>query len=308
MSFIAGLFGPRIKLARDRVTRLPRRARKGAKEQVDTIQRIVDDISGMPGIADVSKTKRVPRGIYQRIDDLLAAYDRYIEVVRRELDNDDLAQAGTPEGKGACYAAPFGLSGVETLAIYREVRTWKDFSSVAQRLGELGEQQFKAIQAGHRGKNPERIRMTGKAASQGRKQFAERGEPCPMLSKAGRCRIWDRRPITCRMHHIGGDAALADPRHERHEQGEYINIRLPVRPQVTLAQMDKRMALGLSPFMYAGLLQVLQMTDGELLLEVGEAPRKMQQDGRVAQRANRNVKHAKKYQKKKKKKQKPKRK
>ena len=31
--------------------------------------------------------------------------------------------------------------------------------------------------------------------------------------------------------------------------------------------------------------------------EVGEAPRKMQQDGRVAQRANRNVKHAKKFQK-----------
>ena len=44
------------------------------------------------------------------------------------------------------------------------------------------------------------------------------------------------------------------------------------------------------------------IAEGELLQEVGEAPQRMQQDGRVAQKANRNVKHAKKYQKKAKKK------
>nr|WP_255216169.1 YkgJ family cysteine cluster protein [Pseudenhygromyxa sp. WMMC2535] len=147
--------------------------------------------------------------------------------------------------------------------------------------------------------------MTSKAAGMGRKQFAERGEPCPFLDQGkGRCRIWERRPAVCRMQHITGDPTLADPRHERHEQVEVVNIRLPVRPQVSLSQIDKRMGLGISPFLYAGVLQLLQLSEGQMLLEVGEAPRPMQQDGRVVQRANRNVKHAKKYQKKKKKKKK----
>lgn len=302
LNFISALFGPRIKLARDRVTRLPRKVRKAAKEHVETMQTIVDDIGGMEGIADMANSKRAPRGFFDRVGDLLTAYDRYLATIREQLDIEDAVQAGTPEGQGACYAAPFGVSGIEALAIYREIRTWKDFPQVAQRLGELGELQFKDIQSGHTGKDPERIRMTSKAAGLGRKHFAERGEACPFLSSKGRCRIWDVRPMTCRMHHITGDPELADPRHEQHEDCEVVNIRVPVRPQVALSQIDKRMALGLSPFLYASVLQILQLTEGELIQEIGEAPRPMQQDGRVVRKANRNVKHAKKYKKKKKKK------
>lgn len=298
--FVAALFGPRIKLPRDRVTRIARRARKQGKEHTEALQRIVDEISGLPGIADVSKNKRLPRGFYSRVDDLYTAYDRYIAAVTAELGIQDAVRPGTPEGKGACYAAPFGVTGIEALALYREIRTWRDFPQVAQRLGELGEQQFKDIQQGHKGKDPEQIRMTSKAAGNGRKMFAKRGEPCPLLDKSkGRCRVWERRPISCRMHHITGDASLADPQHERHEELELVNIRLPARPQVTLSQTDKRMELGISPFMYASVLQILQLGDGQLLQEVGEAPQRMQQDGRVVQKANRNVKHAKKFQKKK---------
>lgn len=300
LNFLAALFGPRVKLPRDRVSRLPRRARKRTQEQVAAMQRIVDDISGLPGIADVAKTKRLPKGFYARVDDMLSAYDRYIEAVRAELGIERAAVPGTPEGKGACYAAPFGISGPEALAIYREVRTWKDFPQVAQRLGELAEQQFNDISSRHSGGDPEKIRMTSKAAGEGRKVFAERGQPCPFLDTSkGRCRVWEVRPMTCRMHHIKGDAALADPRHEKHAAVDVVNIRVPVRPQVSLSQIDKRMALGLSPFVYASVLQLLQLGEGQLLQEVGEAPRPMQQDGRVAQKANRNVKHAKKFQKKK---------
>jgi hypothetical protein len=296
LNFLAALFGPRIKLPRDQVSRIPRRARKAAREHVETMQRVVDDISGLEGIADVSKTKRLPRGFSERVDDLLTAYDRYMEVVRAEMGITGAAVPGTPEGVGGCYAAPMGVSGVESLAIYREIRTWKDFPQVGQRLGELGEQQFKDIQTGHTGKDPEKIRMTSKAAGLGRKQFAERKQACPFLDQSkGRCRVWERRPIVCRMHHIVGDAALADPTHERHAEVKVVNIRLPVRPQVVISQIDKRMALGLSPFVYASQLQLLQLAEGQQLQEVGEVPQRMQQDGRVVQQANRNVKHAKKF-------------
>lgn len=300
LNFVAALFGPRVKLPRDRVTRLSRRTRKRTQEHVDTLQRIIEELSGLPGIADVTKTKRLPKGFYARVEDMHSAYDRYIEAVRGELGLENAAPAGTPEGKGACYAAPFGITAPEALAIYREVRTWKDFPQIAQRLGELAELQFKDIQSRHQGGDPEKIRMTSKAAGEGRKAFAERGNACPFLDTSkGRCRIWEQRPMTCRMHHTLGDHALADPRNERHANVDVVNIRLPVRPQVALAQIDKRMALGLSPFVYASVLQLLQLGEGQMLQEVGEAPQRMQQDGRVVQKANRNVKHAKKFQKKK---------
>jgi Fe-S-cluster containining protein len=298
LNFIAALFGPRVKLPRDRVSRLPRRARKQAQDHADAMQRIVDEISGLPGIADVVKTKRLPKGFYDRVDDMLSAYDLYIEVVRSELGITDAVQAGTPRGTGACYAAPFGITGPEALAIYREIRTWKDFPQVAQRMAALAEQQFKDIQARHTGGDPEKIRMTSKAAGEGRLAFSQRGEPCPFLdTHKGRCRVWEQRPMTCRMHHITGDPALANPTHERHADVQVVNIRVPVRAQLALSQIDKRMALGLSPFVYASVLQLLQLGDGQLLQEVGEAPQRMQQDGRVVQKANRNVKHAKKFQK-----------
>jgi hypothetical protein len=300
LNFVAALFGPRVKLPRDRVTRISRRIRKRAQEHTDTMQRIIDELSGLPGIADVTKTKRLPKGFYARVEDMLSAYDRYIEAVRGELGLEGAAPAGTPEGKGACYAAPFGITGPEALAIYREVRTWKDFPQIAQRLGELAELQFKDISSRHQGGDPEKIRMTSKAAGEGRKAFAERGNACPFLDTSkGRCRIWEVRPMTCRMHHVTGDTALADPRHENHQAVQVVNIRVPVRPQVALSQIDKRMALGLSPFVYASVLQLLQLGEGQMLQEVGEAPQRMQQDGRVAQKANRNVSHAKKFAKKK---------
>jgi hypothetical protein len=73
------------------------------------------------------------------------------------------------------------------------------------------------------------------------------------------------------------------------------NIRIPIRKQAALQQLDKRMSLGLAPFMYAGVLQLLELAQGELIPETGEAVQRMGQDGRVQQRANRNVKHAKKF-------------
>jgi len=70
-----------------------------------------------------------------------------------------------------------------------------------------------------------------------------------------------------------------------------------MKVQVLLTQLDKRMLLQNSPFLPAGVLQMLELGQGQVIQEVGEAPLRLQQDGSVAQRANRNVKHAKKFQK-----------
>jgi Fe-S-cluster containining protein len=298
MGILSAIFGPRIKLPRDQTTKVPRAVKKRAREHIDGMQKAIDEIGAMPGIADVGQTKRLPRGFSERVEVLLAHYDQYADEARNALGIGDLPRAGTPEGVGACYAAPMGVSGVEALAIYRLVRTWNDFQTVAQRMGELAELQMNDIQALHEGKDPEKIRATGKPVQQGRVDFSRRGEPCPFLDRNRRkCRLGDAKPIVCRMHHIATDPAWSNPQHPRHGDVKAKNIRLPIRQQVALQQIDKRMALQLSPFLYVNLLQLLQLAEGELIAEVGEAPRKMQQDGRVAGRANRNVKHAAKFKK-----------
>jgi Fe-S-cluster containining protein len=298
MGILNAIFGPRLRLPRDQVTRVSRAIRKRAKENVDGMQKVVDEIGAMAGIADIAQLKKLPRGFYERVEVFLANYDAYADEARRSLGAEDKPRAGTPEGVGACYAAPMGVFGPESLNIYRLIRTWSDFPTLAQKLGEAAEAQMKEIQSRHKGKDAEKIRLTGKAVQRGRMAYATQGEPCPFLDRnKRRCRLGDARPIACRMHHISTDPAWSNPQHPEHGKVKAVNIRLPIRQQVGLQQIDKRMGLGLSPFLFVGVLQLLQLSDGELLQEVGEAPRRMGQDGRVAQRANRNVKHAKKFKK-----------
>jgi len=295
------LFGPRVRLPRDRVTRVPRAARKAAKAELTTLSAALTKVSALPGIADIKNNGRVPRGFYAAVDELHAAYDAYVAVARKFVNiDDDVKQPGEPGGTAACYAGPMPVHGVEALAIYHEARGWRDFQSVAKQLGALGEQLFAEIQKGHTGKDPEKIRMTGKAVQGGRVALAKTMQPCPFLDQSKqRCRVWDKRPIACRMHFPNGGPEAHKPDSDAYpKEAKAINLRLPVKQQVTLQQLDKRLALELSPFLYASTLQVLQIAEGSLIQEIGEAPVKMQQDGQVAQRANRNVRHAKKYQKK----------
>jgi len=306
LEFLGGLFGRRNQLPTDQVTRIPRRAKKAAAVATAGMKDTLSKISALPGIADVSESKRLPRGFYELVDTFLGHVDSYHAAVRDQLPDigEEYVRPGTEGGEGPCHTAPMGVTTIEALAIYRDVRPWRDFQQVAQRLGELGELQFKDIQEGHSGKDPEKIRMGSKAVREGRLAYAKRMHPCPYLDpKRGKCRVWEHRPVSCRMHHALGDPSTHRPDHAGYPQGARAkNIRLPVKIQVELQQLDKRMMLQVSPFLFAGTLQLLQLSDGQMLQEVGEAPQRMGQDGQVARKANRNVKHAAKFKKRKKKK------
>jgi Fe-S-cluster containining protein len=294
------LFGPRLRLPRDHITRPPRRAIKAAKPSIDAMQAALDKLSALPGIADVKQTKRLPRGFSEAVQELRSAYDEYFETVRKFLPGGlEAKRPGEPGGCGACHAAVMPVMAVEAIDLYRELRPWRDFPKLAQRLAEQAEQQIKDIQARHTGKDPEKMRMAGKAVQEGRVAYAKRMQACPLLDEAKqRCRAWERRPIACRMHLPLVDEATTRPDHERWPKAvKAHNVRLPVRQQVAVRQLEKRLGLELNPFLSASVLQLVQLVEGDVLPEVGEAPRRMQQDGQVAQRANRNVKHAKKFQK-----------
>jgi hypothetical protein len=304
LEFLAALFGPRLKLPADQVTRPNAAAKKAAAPHAAAIQAALDKISGLPGIADMKETKRLPRGFTPLIKELLHAVDAYHDAMRGPMGLEDAKRPGEPGGCNACFTAPVGVSAIEALNIYRVARPWKDFGEIVRVLVELAQEQYKDVQAGATGKDAEKVRFGGKAVQNGRLTFAKKLHACPFLDRGTeRCRVWNDRPITCRMQHPVSPAEHSMPSHEGFPKSvRSKNLRLPVRAQVTLTQLDKRMGLELSPFLYASVPQIAQITEGQQLAEAGEAPVRMQQDGSVARPANRNVAHAKKFQKDKKKK------
>lgn len=298
LEIIRGLFGRRHRLPRDQVTRLPRAVRKATEPQVAAIQAALDEIAALPGLADIALNKKAPKGFYAAAEKFVAAYDGYIDAVARLLNLGSAARPGTPEGHRGCYEQPVPVTGIEALLVYRKVRPLPDFPAVAKELARLGEAQFKEIQSRHTGKDTEQIAMTSAAVQEGRLAFAQQGELCPFLDKGThRCRVWDVRPLTCRMHFNAGDPAWSDPRHESFKKMVAKNIRLPIRQQLALMQLEKRMMLGVAPFLNAGVLQLLQFAEGQTIPEVGEAPVRLAADGQPAPKANRNNPQAKKFQK-----------
>lgn len=298
LEVLKSMFGRRIRLPRDVVTKVPRAARKAAEPQVAAIQAAIDAIAALPGLADVATTKKLPKGFFAGVQALTAAYDGYIAAVVAAVPGlAGAARPGTPEGWHACHEQPVGVTGVEGLAIYRASRPWPDFAAVAQELARQGEQQFKDIQALHTGKDPDKISMTGTAVQQGRIDFARRGELCPLLDReTHRCRAWDQRPFACRMNHVLGDATAADPRDPRWpKQTRVFNVRMPLRQMMALMQIEKRMLLTPAPFLAANILQWLQLAEGHQLAEVGEAPLRFMADGQPPAKANRNRPGAKKF-------------
>ncbi|MBL9105088.1 MAG: hypothetical protein JNL82_29350 [Myxococcales bacterium] len=297
---LKSLFGTRIRLPRDQMSRIPRAARKAAEPQVAALQAAIDEIAALPGLADVANTKKLPKGFFAAVQAMVAAYDAYVAVIVEHTPAlKGAPRAGTPEGYRACHEQPVGVTGVEGLHIYRAIRPWKDFPQVAKELARTGEQQFKDVQALHTGKDPDKISMTGAAVQQGRLNFAQRGELCPLLDPAThRCRAWDVRPFACRMHFVLTDPTWSDPRDPHYpRQVKAFNVRMPIRQQLALMQIEKRMLLNAVPFLNANVLQWLHLAEGGALAEVGEAPVRFAPDGQAAVKANRNNPGAKKFEK-----------
>lgn len=300
LEILKSLLGRRLRLPRDQVTKPSRAARKAAEPQVAAMQAALDAIAALPGLADVATTKKPPKGFFAAVRALAAAYDGYVAaVVQHTPALQKAARPGTPEGHRACYEQPIGVTACEGMTIYRHVRPWRDFPQVAQELARQGEQQYKDIQSRHTGKDPDKIAMTSSAVQEGRLSAARRGDLCPLLDRESRrCRAWDVRPFACRMHFVTTDPGWSDPRdpHYPKDVGA-VNVRLPLRQQVALMQIEKRMLLNGAPFLYANVLQWLQLAEGQQLSEVGEAPLRLAADGQPAARANRNRPGAKKFEK-----------
>lgn len=301
------LFGflAKRRLPRDRVTRISLRAKRAGKPHAEEMKAALARLAALPGIADIKETKRVPRGFFEAFGAFRTAYDAWLDAVRPFVRGaDDAHRAGEGDGSLACYEHPLGVGPVEALAIFRASRPFPDYPQLAEQMGRLAERQFTLIQQGHTGKDPEKIRLGSKAAREGRLAYVREKHVCPFLdTERRRCRLGEAKPLVCRMHHLAGTPEDLDPATEHYPRRVVAyNLRPPIGVQAKLTELDKRTTLAFSPFLFAGQLQALELAGGGLIQEVGEAPARMQQGGRIDSRVNRNRPTAKKFQKKKKKK------
>ena len=86
MSILSGIFGRRVRLPRDHVTRVPRAAKRKAADALARMTQAIDDLGAMPGIADIASEKRVPRGFYDKVDEFVDAYAEYERVASERFD------------------------------------------------------------------------------------------------------------------------------------------------------------------------------------------------------------------------------
>ncbi|MCA9662070.1 MAG: YkgJ family cysteine cluster protein [Myxococcales bacterium] len=280
LDFFRALFGRKRRLPIDRVTRAPRAVKKAAKAEIDNMQACLDKLGALDGIADIATTKRLPQGADALWREFLGHYDDYLKIAAEHMGLEEALRPGTPKGRDCCYVAPFAVTGLESLVIFRTVRLWRDFPQVAQRLAQAGEQLMKDVQSHHKGADPEQIKMTSPAITDGRLENAKRKIPCPLLDpQRGRCRVWEIRPLNCRGHFVTADAERVDPTREDYLELPAKNLRLPIHQQVAHIQLEKRLLLQITPFLYANLLVLLQLADGQTIPENGEAPVRFGPDG-----------------------------
>lgn len=303
LDYLRILFGPKIRLPRDQSTKIPRKVRREAETQahIEALAKAIDAIAALPGLAEISDKKRVPTGFYSRVHELWKHYDAYADTIRQAMGWQDLPRAGKDDGIYGCYTAPIGVSPAESIAISRVLPNLPDLATLAPKFQERAQQQIEDIQ-GHC-KEKDREKPGPVAVLKGRQSYERRALPCPFLDETKRsCKIWDHRPISCRMHHLQGDPQQIKGDHPQYEAAKVVNIRLPVKQQIALStHVDKRLG-EVNPLLFAGVLQALHIGGGQPLREVGQAPLRVGRDGQVVKTANKNVKGAKKFQKQKRKK------
>lgn len=297
LSYLRLIFGRRHRVPRDQSKRPNAAARKLAQDAAHELSQTINALADLPNFADIAQTRAVPAGFYRQVQEIWTAYDAYAQRIREAMSWTQLHQAGQGEqGIQGCYAAPMGVSPAESFAIAKDIAAHPNAATLAKSLHERANMVLEDIQSQQSKPNSEKADPY--ALQKGRHRYHARGLPCPLLDEGNqRCIVFDKRPISCRMHHLGDPAKRARGTDPDHANAQIVNIRLPAKAQVAMTQhVDKRMGQ-ISPLLFAGVLQALELGQGQSVREVGQARQKVGRDGRLVARANRNVSGSKKNQK-----------
>lgn len=228
---------------------VPRAVAERAAEDLLAMDEALEDLAQLDGLEEFSRTRRIPERFLPLWRDALRAYDRYVATMIEGSGMQTRCEVGCT---ACCHDVPTGVQAIELLALYATYRDFPDFPALHDRACDLADVLHDLLHE----RPPEAPTAPSDDDAYRDAQLAYRRarHPCAFLDDAGRCRVYDDRPIPCRMHFAVTDPSWCwadDPRAADAETQDFA----PPRSIVDLMQrIAETMGLGgLSPSLFHGL-------------------------------------------------------
>ncbi|KIG18386.1 hypothetical protein DB30_00671 [Enhygromyxa salina] len=209
----------------------------------------LEQLAELPGLEDVKRTRTLPAQFLPLWDQALASYDAYVQAMTtgpRTLAVQ--CQAGC---SACCHDVPTGVQAVELLAIYASYREFEDFATLHNLACDLSDA-FMALLA-NEAPGETVVRSDSPTYARAQLGYRQAGRPCMFLDADQRCRIYARRPLTCRMHHAITDPSWCRVDHPKAEDAVTPRLEPPSDILEHMRTIAKRLDLQLPTTLFAGL-------------------------------------------------------
>lgn len=237
----------------DRLQRLPGRrpmrispeVARLAAGHIVTMGTHLDAVLAIPDLEahgrTLSKSRRLPRAFFTHMVAALDAYDRFVATVIKEAT---LEVTCGPGCTACCHGAPAGVRGCELLVLYKHYRRFPDFRHLHNRAVSQSDQLMEDLRTvSARAANT--VMTDSRAFRRAYVRYMRRRLPCVFVdSDTGNCRVYEARPIPCRMHFSLNDPDQCWPDHPRSSKAVAPNLTPPPAITQRLDRIDE--ALGLS--------------------------------------------------------------
>ena len=230
----------RLLQRRTHTVQVSREVAEAASDHLLEMDAQLEALAEMPGLEEFARNKTLPKEFFPTWDRALAAYDRYLEVMTSGSGGAMKVSCGA--GCAACcHEVPTGVQAIEYLAIYQRYREFPDFVELHNRACDLADQ-LTELFAQHA---PEAARAL--------LEYRRKRLPCIFLDSEQRCRIYEHRPIPCRMHFSITEPAWCESDHPRGEDAVTPNLAPPQDMLEHMKTIARRLGLELPPTLFQGL-------------------------------------------------------
>jgi Fe-S-cluster containining protein len=174
-----------------------------SSQLTESMVTIANNFHDIKGIDDFGKTGWLPEEFFTLLHDFYKVYDRYIYHNTIEANIQIICKKTCDR---CCCQPVMGLYAFEIVNMYRQLRPRDDYKDI-HNLFVKQASDFQQAVARYVESGTEAISSGHPAIIQAHNDLAEAAHPCPLLCD-GMCKIYEHRPVTCRMYHSLTDPAL----------------------------------------------------------------------------------------------------
>jgi Fe-S-cluster containining protein len=210
----------------------------------------LEEIAELRGLEEFPRTRRIPPRALPLWHRALSAYDRYVETMARGTGLDLRCSLGCV---ACCHDVPTGVQAIEHVNIYVTSRELGDFERIHNRACDLADELYELLR--EEAPDGRQALSDSKAYQNAQLGYRKKQLPCAFLDTTKkRCRIYEARPIWCRMHVSVTDPDWCWVDHPRANEAVTPNLAPPESIVAIMKDIATRMGLGhLSPSLFQGL-------------------------------------------------------